>query len=306
MSISEPRRKQRPVFTFLITIVGLAFLAALGVALVPIWSVDQRQTLARSQSAPLGLVGPSQASTETQAQFQEFERPDLLRTASSFEYTAPDIPFARSHRFTSEGPSQLFGRGAYDWVSYAPNLPAGPRPLVLLFPGSNRPAMSMIDMWHETARREGVVLAAVDSQPERDAAVTQDAAFILDVLAAAQDRYDIDPDRIYLFGHSAGAKLAQVVVNRIEGPWRAAAVHAGTVPPQWLRPIENGAPVRHYLGSSDHIFDVPTGRAVGQEMARMGHDHELIIIPGHTHWFYVAGPQIAQDAWDWFDGLDSL
>ena len=38
-------------------------------------------------------------------------------------------------------------------------------------------------------------------------------------------------------------------------------------------------------------------------MALAGHPVQLVLIPGHTHWFYEIGPQNAEDAWAWFAAL---
>lgn len=271
-------------FIVLTGLVAVAFLAALTVAATPLLTADDSD----HWTVPIPVV--------SQGTFTETERADLARPTRSVQYTAPDVPGAQTHRITT-------GLLPQSWVSYAPGDASEPRAMVFLFPGAGRPAMSMIDMWQETAREENLVLIAIDGLPSGDAAENPDTRLILGVLNAAQDRYDIDPNHIYLFGHSAGSILAQVVINRVEGPWRAAAGHGGYVVPAWIHRIEDAAPTRHYLGSSDRLFSPADARAYGQQATVAGHDHDLIIIPGHTHWFYEIGPAIAEDAWAWFAGL---
>lgn len=274
----------KQLFVVLTGFVAVAFLAALAIAAVPLLAGND----STHWTAPATDVEPGQ--------FTEIERPDLSRPTLSPQYSAPQVPGTQSHRIVT-------GIRPENWVSYAPGAATGPRAMVFLFPGAGRPAMSMIDMWQATARRENLVLIAIDGLPGGAAAETPDTDLILGVLAAAQERFDIDPDRIYLFGHSAGSILAQVVVNRVEGPWRAAAGHAGYVIPAWIHKLEGAAPTRHYLGSSDRLFSPADARTFGQQATIAGHDHEFILIPGHTHWFYEIGPSIAADAWAWFDSL---
>lgn len=271
-------------FIALTCLVAIGFLAALAVAAAPLLTADD----SGHWTQPVAEVEPGT--------FSETERFDLASPTRSADYSAPDIPGAQSHRIVT-------GLLPQNWVSYAPGSASEPRALVFLFPGAGRPAMSMIDMWQETARAENLVLIAIDGLRSGNAAETPDTALILGVLAAARDRYDIDPERIYLFGHSAGSILAQVVINRVEGPWRAAAGHGGYVVPAWIHRLDGAAPTRHYLGSSDRLFSPSDARTYGEQAAIAGHDHELIIIPGHTHWFYDIGPAIAADAWAWFDSI---
>ena len=76
--------------------------------------------------------------------------------------------------------------------------------------------------------------------------------------------------------------------------------HAGYAPLNLISPASDAKPVRFYLGSRDHIFSSDGAKAVGYKLAESGHEAELVIIPGHSHWFYEAGPKIADDAWKWF------
>ncbi|MBF9032719.1 hypothetical protein HKCCE2091_00560 [Rhodobacterales bacterium HKCCE2091] len=272
----------KKLFTILTVVVALCLAGVLAVALVPSLSVDE------------ALLTPESASVSP-ATYSERDDGDLRRAATRTVYTPPLIAGAETH-------SLLNGLRPTDWVGFAPGEAEGPRPMVILFAGANRSAMSMIDMWQATARENGLVLVAIegDTSSGRD----PEPVFINRLLDAALDRYDVDRSRIYLFGHSAGAVRAQVIANRVVGPWRAVAVHAGYPSPDWVHAVEGGAPVRHYLGTSDAIFNPASARSVGQYLAFNGHPFELVLIPGHTHWFYDIGPVIAADAWDWFESLE--
>ncbi|MEM8755732.1 MAG: dienelactone hydrolase family protein, partial [Pseudomonadota bacterium] len=113
----------------------------------------------------------------------------------------------------------------------------------------------------------------------------------------------IDRSRVFLFGHSNGGVYAHILTNRTSGPWRAAATHGGFAPAQFLQAPAEAKPFRMYLGTAEHIFPPDAAEAVGRAMAKAGHAVDLVIIPYHTHWFYDAGPKIADDAWGWFEGI---
>jgi len=120
----------------------------------------------------------------------------------------------------------------------------------------------------------------------------------VDIVADMSARTNIDPTRIYLFGHSDGAACALVLLNRTLGPWRAAALHAGYVPTDRLHPPQTALPLRLYLGDRDQIFSVAGAQSATWAMARMGHPLRLTILPDHDHWVYDIGPNLAADAWD--------
>lgn len=277
----------KTLFTALTGLVAVLFLAAIFVAVGP--------SFLRDEAALLTTAAPE----APEGTFVEIERAELfVPIERGFTYTAPPVFGAIEHQ-------TLNGLRPMTWLSFARTASDEANPLVLLFPGAGRSAMSMIHMWKDVAEEEGLVLVAVPGLRNGDAAQDPRAAQLHDILATVYETYPIDREQVFLFGHSAGGIYAQVVANRVSGPWRAVAVHAGHVVPSWLHPIENAPPVRHYLGSSDATFSPANSRIAGAASARAGHDHELIIIPRHNHWFYEIGPTIARDAWDWFDSLDA-
>lgn len=188
------------------------------------------------------------------------------------------------------------------WHEFVPEERAS-MPLVILLHGANRNGLSVIEMWEQTARRHGLALLAPDARGGLWPLEKPETAFLTGLVAEMAARHDIDPERIYLFGHSDGAAYAQILLNRTRGPWRAAALHAGFIPPGLLRPPAEALPLRLYLGDRDGIFGVGAAQDALGAMAAMGHEAELVLIPGHTHWFYQIGPQIAEDSWQWLGGM---
>ncbi|SFI94651.1 alpha/beta hydrolase family protein [Jannaschia pohangensis] len=244
-------------------------------------------------------MGPDLDGLPQVARLAEPERPTARRFTQSATTDLTSFTVDTDYRPDPTQGERYRTENGTAWWGAAPSGP-GPHPVVFLMHGAGRDGHSMIDMWYETAMEHGIVLVApdFDSVPGWNTSFP-DPRSASDVLDHAATMHDIDPDRIYLFGHSRGAIGAQVWANRFEGPWRAVAVHAGTLTARNVGPVENGLPIRHYLGSSDRIF--PFGEAIegGAAMAAAGHPFELVRLEGHNHWFYERGEDIAAHAWQW-------
>jgi predicted esterase len=190
------------------------------------------------------------------------------------------------------------------WYSYAPQTPAK-MPIVILLHGAGRDGLSLIEVWNETAIRYGIALVAPNSKGRTWSLNDPSPQFITDIIDEMSAKYQIDASRIFLFGHSDGAAYAQILLNRTQGPWRAAALHAGYAPLSWLRPAQFSKPIRFYFGENEDIFDLDDARSISKWFAKNGSPSEIVIIPTHNHWLYKVGPQIADDAWQWFSSLDN-
>lgn len=181
--------------------------------------------------------------------------------------------------------------------------PPGPaRAVVVLLHGAGRNGLSMLEMWQATGQRQDLVLVAPESHGKTWGRGWRDAGAIRRAALAAAGRHGVPADRIFLFGHSDGAAMAQWLLTDDPAPWRAVALHGGFLPAHAFGPARGSVPLRLYLGRADHIFALDGAAASGTAMAARGHPTELLTIAGHTHWFYQIGPQIADHAWDWFAG----
>jgi predicted esterase len=223
------------------------------------------------------------------APFRAFETAEFTSWTASPDYT-PDA---------AQGTRHVTANGTVWWC----HGPSGgdPRPVVILLHGAGRTGHSMVDMWHETAERHGLVLVAPDFDAvDGWSGGDPDPRAAMDALAHAATLHPVDMDRVVLFGHSRGGIAAQAWANRWNGPWRAAAAHAGTLPAGMVRTVSDGVPVRHYLGSYDLTFPFGPGEESARAMAAAGHPFDLVRLDQHTHWFYETGEDIAEDAWGWF------
>ncbi|WP_372572788.1 alpha/beta hydrolase [Ruegeria jejuensis] len=218
------------------------------------------------------------------------------------------LSYANPAEFTYEVPqdvidaSQRHSASGRVWYSFHPDA-TGPAPVILLLHGSKRNGLSMIDMWRETAKAQGLVLIAPDARGDSWGADDLSPALLDQILDTAAQDQQIDRDRIYLFGHSSGAIYAAHLINRTQGPWKAAVLHGGFGTADHYRPANEAKPVRLYLGEEDALFSVDDAVETGKALARAGHSVTLQRIPGHTHWFYVIGPSVARDSWQWLRSL---
>lgn len=267
-----------------VAVSAVALSAHFGLVAAPLAGTARAGTDA-AQAATL-----ARPATATPAPFTEITRSHLTERYADIDRNYAPDPWQGTRHVSPEG---------VVWWGAGPGSGAR-RPMVLLLHGAGRDGRSMVDMWHETAEKAGLVLVAPDyaALPESPLGL-YDPAAALDALRHAATLYAVDPSRVYLFGHSRGGIAAQLWANRVAGPWRAVAVHAGTLPAELPRPVTDGVAVRHYLGSVDATFPFPAGRASAQAMAAAGHPFELVRLEGHTHWFYATGEEIAADAWAW-------
>ena len=140
----------------------------------------------------------------------------------SFEYTEPES-IGTEHKVMiplANKPSKSIERIYY---SLGPT-EGGPHSAVVLLHGIDRSGRSMLDMWQLLARKSGVVLLAPNAIDGQGWTIDDRSVFINDALVAdAMLTYNIDPERLFLAGHSAGGKMALSLANSGEGPWRAVA-----------------------------------------------------------------------------------
>lgn len=181
--------------------------------------------------------------------------------------------------------------------------PETPAPLLVLLHGSGRNGLSLAEKWTKLADKEGIILVGPDST-ESGWTPSQNTAFLNDLVKALQAKHPVNPRRVYLFGHSAGAGYALVLSLLQSEYFAATAIHAGALPPGYeplLATAKRKTPVSIIVGTNDEYFPLTTVRATRDAFNEKGFAVELTEIPKHNHWYYDLAPKINQMAWDFLE-----
>src|SRR4030095_9557369 len=174
-------------------------------------------------------------------------------------------------------------------------------PLIVLLHGSGRNGLTLVDKWKDIAAKEGIILAGPDLQDtSRWASPIDGADFLRDVVENIKPRYTIDPRRVYLFGHSAGAVFALYMSVLESQYFAAAAIHAGALRPNdpAIGQAKRKTPIAMFVGSRDPFFPVDNVRGTQSDLNKQGFSVELTVMPGHDHWYYDLAPKINAGAWE--------
>lgn len=179
---------------------------------------------------------------------------------------------------------------------------SSPAPLIIMLHGSGRVGMSLVEKWKDLAKKEGIIIAGPDSADSRSWSSPQDGPdFLHDLVEELKAKYPINPRRVYLFGHSAGA-IFSLQVSLLESQYFAAtAVHAGALRPQefgYIDLAQRKIPIFIQVGDSDQYFPLKAVRATRDALNAKGFSVELTELPNHDHWYYDLAPKINRTAWD--------
>lgn len=198
---------------------------------------------------------------------------------------------------TSEGKQRAY-------YLYVPSTikPASPAPLIVTLHGSGRRGNSLVEKWKDLAKKEGIIIAGPDSTDARGWGVPADGPNYLHALVEElKKKYPINPNQVYLFGHSAGASFA-LQMSLMESEYFAAtAIHAGALQPGDNRVIElakRKIPISIQVGDNDQYFPLKAVRATRDALNEEGFAVELIEMPNHDHWYYDLAPKINRSAWE--------
>lgn len=191
-------------------------------------------------------------------------------------------------------------RRYYAYTSRNSN-PNTQKPLIILLHGANRTGASMADMWRQIADQNDVVLIAPTALSGAWPIDLKEVQFLEALITAAKSQYSIDPNRVYLFGHSAGATFS-LYVSIYSDMFAATALHAGKFknPKDGTRVLDakRKIPIAFINGTHDQLFSVDAVKHTAQAFADSGHETELHILRFHNHWYYTLAPYINQMAWD--------
>jgi poly(3-hydroxybutyrate) depolymerase len=180
--------------------------------------------------------------------------------------------------------------------------PSDRAPLIVMLHGSGHVGMSLVEKWKDLAKKEGIIIAGPDSTDPRSWSSPQDGPeFLHDLVEELKTKYPINPRRVYLFGHSAGA-IFSLQMSLLESQYFAAtAVHAGALRPQefaYIDLAQRKIPMFIQVGDVDPFFSLKVVRATRDALNAKGFSVQLTELPGHDHNYYDVAAKINSSAWE--------
>jgi poly(3-hydroxybutyrate) depolymerase len=205
-------------------------------------------------------------------------------------------PKIEKRTLVSEGETRVY----YLFVPSA-SRPSGPLPLIVTLHGSGRDGESLVSRWRNLAEEEGIVLAGPDSTDSRHWGSPQDGpAFLRDLVEDVRRSQPVDPRRVYLFGHSAGALFALQMASLESEYFAAAAIHGGALLSSQFSIFDYARrklPIHMTIGDQDAFFPIADARATRDVLRERGFPVELVEMRWHTHDYYGSSAKINQAAW---------
>lgn len=180
-------------------------------------------------------------------------------------------------------------------------------PLLITLHGSGRDGRILVEHWKEVADREGLILAGPDSLKAGSAEgftwmIGRDGPdFLRDVVEDVKAKHAVNRQRVYLFGHSAGAGFAIYMAVTESEYFAAVFVHAGAIPEdgrQAFQFVKRAIPIGIVVGTADRFFPVADVRSTRDALKAKGIDAPLTEIKGHTHDYYGRSKEVNRLAWE--------
>jgi poly(3-hydroxybutyrate) depolymerase len=221
----------------------------------------------------------------------------LLATAIALTCAAPGIAAEKIIKRTV-----LSDGGSRNYYLFVPDsVKEKPAPLIVMLHGSGRDGKILLDHWQSIAKKEGVILAGPDATVREGWSMGKDSPLLLkDLVDDVKVKYTIDPRRVYLFGHSAGA-IHALKIGVLESEYFAAvAVHAGAFEAEfapYVRRAPRKIPIAIWVGTNDAFFPLAPVRATRDALNEEGFDAQLTEIRGHTHDYYGRSSEINKAVW---------
>lgn len=177
-------------------------------------------------------------------------------------------------------------------------------PLVIALHGMGGDENSYFDyyangLFKTEAERHGYIVACPKGRKPASMYIGDAERDVLDVMAEMMRAYRIDPDRVYLTGHSMGGYgTLSVAMNHPDLFAAIAPVSGGVMSPAGLSKIAR-VPQLLVHGDADRTVPVERSRMIVEAGKKLGAEVKYIEVPGGDHGSVVA-PHF-KDVFDWFD-----
>ena len=212
----------------------------------------------------------------------------------------PNLPISSTSKITKQ--TIEFGGKKRAYYLYVPDNVASKPPLIVTLHGSNRDGLSLVEKWKDIADQEGFILAGPNAMNSEKWSSSDDSAdFLHEIVEQLKSKYSIDPKRVFLFGHSAGAVYA-LNLSMLESEYFAAtAVHAGSWRSNeeldYVRLAKRKTPIAIFVGDRDQYFPVDSVKKTEELLKSNQFPIQVTVMKGHDHWYYDLAPDINRNAW---------
>jgi poly(3-hydroxybutyrate) depolymerase len=186
------------------------------------------------------------------------------------------------------------------YYSYVPNNLAA-MPVVVLLHGSGWDGKELANPWKSLAAAEHFIIVAPNSLHADTWSLEDDSPeFLHQVVDQIKATHPIDETRIYLFGHSGGARYALALALIDSEYYAAAAVHAGALAPsseRFFALAKRHMPIAIWVGDHDSIFPLESVKATRALFDEHGFQTDLFTIPNHAHNYDEVSTNVERKVW---------
>ena len=195
-----------------------------------------------------------------------------------------------------------FGGKKRVYYLYVPEKLAPKPALLVTLHGSGHDGLSLVEKWKDIADQEGFILAGPNSLDSAKWSSTDDSAdFLREIVEQLKSKYSVDPKRVFLFGHSAGAVYALNLSMSQSEYFAATAVHAGSwrsdAELSYVQLAKRKLPIAIFIGDRDQYFPMDSVKKTEELLKSNQFPVEVTVMKGHDHWYYDLAPDINRDAW---------
>ena len=215
--------------------------------------------------------------------------------------TALGNPLTASTSKITKQTIEFNGKKRVYYLYVSENVASKP-PLIVTLHGSGRDGLSLVEKWKDIADQEGFIVAGPDAMNSAEWNSTDDGAdFLRVIVEQLESKYAIDPKRVFLFGHSAGAVYALNLSMTESEYFAATAVHAGSWRSNeefdYVHLAKRKTPIAIFIGDVDQYFPIDSVKKTEELLKSNQFPIQITVMKGHDHWYYDLAPDINRNAW---------
>ncbi len=191
------------------------------------------------------------------------------------------------------------GKYQYHYLLYAPPR-TGASPAILILHGAGDQAAPMLEAWKPVAKKEGIALI-VPQLPMAPAFEEVAPQVFRCMIEDAKESVLLDPQRIYIFGHSMGGYLAYDAAMLQSNYFAAAAIHAMGISENYYWIVAKAArkmPIAIYVGDSERPDLYGKTCKTRDLLRKENFEVHFVELRDHDHNYYTLSDQINEDAWN--------